>query len=296
MIHIPGKPVKPPVELTNSTAKKQIDNAFKNQAGDKCTNYKKIYDRLKAISLHKTKASDSESGKCYFCESKIERGSKLQVEHFRPKSGVSKKDTNGEVNKGYYWLANEWTNLLLACSVCNGAGAKGNRFPIAGIRATPFNPVKNDKLYRKNCIAKNSPLVDERPILLNPEIDVPEEFLTFEIDGYMKEVPDTLNRGKITIEVMQLNRGVLVGDRQKILNDYSNSINILYVGFMSGFLDKSGLDYLLKIECKKIKSGSMPEMEFSAWGKHINKNFENIIADNFPDAFRLKLIDIFNNI
>jgi len=295
MIHISCKPGTPPASLTNKTAKNQIDKAFNTQDGEKCTNYTKVYDKLKAISLHKKKANAKESGKCFYCESKIEHGSKLQIEHYRPKAGVSKKDTGGVENEGYFWLANEWTNLLLACDACNGNGAKGTRFPIAGTRAIPYNPVKNNKLYRKNCIASNATLLAEIPILLNPEMDNPENHLTFDFDGQIKELPDLYNRGKITIEILELDRGTLFGARQRVLNDFKNELDMIYETDREFGINKPILDKFLKARCRKIKKRMEPQEEFSLWGKFINVNFVDCFANQYSEPFRSKLIEAYKD-
>jgi 5-methylcytosine-specific restriction endonuclease McrA len=69
--------------------------------------------------------------KCAYCETKTED---LIIEHYRPKAGIDKKDTGRVANKGYYWLVNEWTNLLLSCEACNGKAAKGNRYSMMNLQ------------------------------------------------------------------------------------------------------------------------------------------------------------------
>ncbi len=296
MIHISYKSKKPPFDLTNLTAKNQIDKAFNNRDGNKCTNYSKVYEKLKAISLDKNSADEIESGKCFYCESKTEHAVKLQIEHYRPKAGLDKKDNSGIAGKGYYWLCNEWTNLLLACSACNGKSAKGTRFPIAGTRATAYNPIKNKKLYRKKCIATNSPLKDETPLLLNPEIDFPENFLTFDIDGQIKEIPDANNRGKTTILILKLDRGILFKQRQSVLNNHIDELDIIYVSLLSFGMPDETLTLFLTFRCKKIKKSQNPDEAFSLWGKYINDNFLTLIANRYSGIFKHHLINCYNSV
>ncbi|MFT4533974.1 MAG: hypothetical protein ACI9P5_001326 [Saprospiraceae bacterium] len=54
-------------------------------------------------------------------------------EHCRPKSNVMESPDH----PGYWWLVNEWDNLLIACANCNrrswskdGVSGKANRFPL----------------------------------------------------------------------------------------------------------------------------------------------------------------------
>src|SRR5574341_1145443 len=64
-------------------------------------------------------------GKCAYCETLIAENHPGDIEHFRPKGRVTDsmgrqlmvQDENGEEypHPGYYWLAYDWKNLLLAC-------------------------------------------------------------------------------------------------------------------------------------------------------------------------------------
>ncbi|MFT7036596.1 MAG: hypothetical protein ACJA2S_005128 [Cyclobacteriaceae bacterium] len=57
-------------------------------------------------------------GKCAYCESKITAIYPGDIEHFRPKGGYI-NDDEPLSKPGYYWLAADWGNLLLACPFCN---------------------------------------------------------------------------------------------------------------------------------------------------------------------------------
>src|SRR4051794_33084035 len=50
-------------------------------------------------------------GKCSYCESDFRSVDKGEVEHYRPKRRVSEDRTH----PGYYWLAFDPSNFLLAC-------------------------------------------------------------------------------------------------------------------------------------------------------------------------------------
>lgn len=54
--------------------------------------------------------------KCAYCESAYQAVSDGDVEHFRPKGGIT--DSNPP-HPGYWWLAATWTNLLPSCQHCN---------------------------------------------------------------------------------------------------------------------------------------------------------------------------------
>ena len=54
-------------------------------------------------------------GKCAYCESPYRAVDAQDIEHFRPKGGVSES----KPHPGYWWLAANWSNLLPSCPACN---------------------------------------------------------------------------------------------------------------------------------------------------------------------------------
>ena len=76
--------------------------------------------------------------KCWYSESKpATQHSRFDVDHFRPKSGAIRSET--EKDEGYPWLAFEWTNFRLAAQLSNQLSTnqeteevegKGNWFPL----------------------------------------------------------------------------------------------------------------------------------------------------------------------
>jgi uncharacterized protein (TIGR02646 family) len=73
-------------------------------------------------------------GKCAYCESKITHIDYGHIEHYRPKAGP----------RGRPDLTFEWTNLLLACGICNGGEHKSDRFPEADEDGPIVNPCEDD--------------------------------------------------------------------------------------------------------------------------------------------------------
>lgn len=63
-------------------------------------------------------------GKCAYCEAKIASTQDGDVEHYRPKKGVTEADKAGVPHTGYWWLAMVWENLMLSCQHCNQARSK----------------------------------------------------------------------------------------------------------------------------------------------------------------------------
>lgn len=68
--------------------------------------------------------------KCAFCEAKFVNDD-AHVEHFRPKGMVQQWPLGPISYPGYYWLAYEWSNLLLCKSTINSS-LKRNFFPLRG--------------------------------------------------------------------------------------------------------------------------------------------------------------------
>lgn len=56
-------------------------------------------------------------GKCAYCESVYSAVDSKDIEHFRPKGGVT--GISPKLHQGYWWLAAEWSNLLVSCPPCN---------------------------------------------------------------------------------------------------------------------------------------------------------------------------------
>lgn len=149
--------------------------------------------------------------KCSYCEGKCKAGAHFTVEHYRPKSEVTFHEDNNSKEKvkrrtrdgqeqehpGYYWLAYNYENLLLSCTICNEN--KSTRFPILQEKNRAYCP--DDKLDT------------EEPFLLNPIKDKDiEEHITFGIGGM---AAGTSERGEKTIEICNLNREDLLTARHK---------------------------------------------------------------------------------
>jgi uncharacterized protein (TIGR02646 family) len=163
--------------------------------------------------------------KCAYCEASLD-GQDLHTEHFRPKAKVANIDhASGE---GYWWLAATWENLLPACLHCNrsagpdyfanlsGDPGKGNRFPLLPLSKRARKPGEE---------------ASERHCLLDPTIDEPAAYLSFNVNnGESLVVPLATNRSTIkwkraaaTIEILNLNRSMLVrqrNDHLRFLRDY----------------------------------------------------------------------------
>lgn len=142
----------------------------------------------------------AQHGKCAFCESKVAHISYGDVEHFRPKAGWRQAEGEPLGLPGYYWLAYEWTNLFLACTLCNQQFKK-NLFPLQ-------TSARRARSHKEDVTA-------EDPLLLDPTVDDPEAFISFR-----EEVPYAVDgnaRGEATIHTLGLRRDALAEQRRKHL-------------------------------------------------------------------------------
>lgn len=140
------------------------------------------------------------SNKCAYCETPIGKETHGGVVQHRPFESVLEAPNH----PGYWWLANDWNNLFLACHTCSKAAAgtgghsgKGNRFPLADGSPRAGDPGEE---------------AEEIPLLIDPTAIEPAEELVFMDDGSVVGLRDI---GNATIEVFNLNRPSLVEARLK---------------------------------------------------------------------------------
>jgi hypothetical protein len=190
-------------------------------------------------------------GKCAYCEQYC----KAEIEHYRPKKAV----TEDRGHAGYYWLCYSWSNLLPSCRYCNTEGGKGNQFPILDNNKRVRNPeFVGSKLDNSKCDANKSPLLNEGPYLLNPEID--SEFLDYfgfniaadklgvEINGI-----DAEERGKKTIKICNLNRPDLKLKRLEVYYQMKKKIEIIFELNASAYLANENVGEALGFVFKEIE-------------------------------------------
>jgi uncharacterized protein (TIGR02646 family) len=157
-------------------------------------------------------------GKCAYCEATYDATQTEDVEHYRPKGRIDNGKT--KLQPGYWWLASDWENLLPSCILCNRENnlllfdgnllkmGKGDRFPI------------EDEAKRARKEGQHS---GEVPLLINPCVDDPANYLRFEErDGRCIIVPKSIDpaslsyrRARESIDTYGLNRQSLVKDRTR---------------------------------------------------------------------------------
>jgi hypothetical protein len=163
------------------------------------------------ISLTEQALSALYHGKCAYCET---RGV-IEIEHYRPKKGPREKG-----HYGYYWLCYEWTNLVPACHDCNRIGSgKGARFPLKGSRRSRPGESTPGVVDSAMSVVSHAYLTVEQPLLLHPELDIPQRYLKFEINAQNKyiEIKGRNDRGESTIKVCNLHREALTRGRKEVV-------------------------------------------------------------------------------
>lgn len=170
----------------------------------KSSDFTGLWSEIKDIYI------DLQHSKCVFCEQPLEGRITQDVEHFRPKAGVShweppqdlidagiviKQPDDGSDELGYRFLAYHPLNYAAACKNCNSVFKK-NLFPVA----------KSRKTEAKKPPANGS----ERPYLLYPiggdDADDPEKFIEFVgcVPRPVKPTGHDRFRAQVTINIFKL--------------------------------------------------------------------------------------------
>ena len=165
--------------------------------------------------------------KCAYCESRFGAVTPRDIEHFRPKSEVE-NERQPVVAPAYFWLAAEWSNLLVSCPDCNRARkhtVPGQSAKLRLGKQTQFPLADETKRVRRHTVD----VAAEEPhrLLLHPCLDQPEDHLTYDLEGLVlpKEAKD--QKAKTSIVVYALQRKGLVEERKRILNDLQMKLEML---------------------------------------------------------------------
>lgn len=193
--------------------------------------------------------------KCAFCDRRSSSSNPAEVDMFRPKSAVTERPDH----PGYWWLAMKWENMLLACADCSRTRdsdgiktGKANRFPLLKESERAFK--SDDENY-------------ERPLLLDPCKDDPEEHFIYDLKtGVMSSVSE---RGNTTIAVLGLNRPDLTAMR--MLEATLNG-SIIY-GYAKAALDKAPSDIFRQKSLEELRKLGEPDQDFAGMKREMIKPF-----------------------
>jgi uncharacterized protein (TIGR02646 family) len=261
MIHITKDLSKVPTKLTDK--KTDFENAITSKKYQK-ESYKVVQKNL--IDLY--------NDKCAYCETSLKNNFRA-VEHYRPKNSNVKIFRKCDTTHGYYWLALSWSNLVLSCSYCNSY--KGCCFDIKNTaKRVGFN---NETFETIHAITKQYNK-DEEPLLIHPEIDKPEAFIAFDINGKIKK-----NNPRIsyTVDICKLNRDDLIELRMTILNEFRKKLNTSFNTFEAS---KSRNLISFQAGIKDFFCGANSnKSSFTAWRRYILKNHKQFLFKDDNEHF-----------
>lgn len=191
-------------------------------------------------------------GKCAYCETRYAHQAPVDIEHYRPKGAVE----GDKDHPGYWWLAASWENLVPSCIDCNRRRTQMLAVPDKGTFAeltpnpysatpAPASAGKKDAfpIAGTRALSHTDNLAAERPYLIDPAGDQPDDHLDYYLDHAQDGVaplalilprmrppgdPDRHPaapagedgpsiRGLMTIQTCGLNRLALVQERTAVL-------------------------------------------------------------------------------
>jgi len=206
------KPTEAPEVLRTRGARaaRELGKAYAREPASYDTGVKtfKLDSDLYGHESVKSALIQAQHAKCAFCESKFAHISYGDVEHFRPKGGCHQAEGKPLQRPGYYWLAYDWANLFLSCTLCNQRFKK-NLFPL--------------KRAARRARNHQDSMAAEEPLLIDPGAEDPEALI-----GFREEVPyaiDGSERGESTISILGLRRPELAERRR----DYLVTVKMLRV-------------------------------------------------------------------
>ncbi|MDZ7320975.1 AAA family ATPase [Kosakonia sacchari] len=187
-------------------------------------------------------------GKCAWCESRISATS-ADICHYRPKAGVAESRNH----PGYWWLVNEWGNLLLSCADCNRPrrhddviAGKANRFPLEDENQRALSPGHE---------------INERPLLLDPTVDNPDDWFVYDQHG---RVASDMPRGQMTIAILGLNRSSLLIERQRVIVELRATIDRL-----QRYQQAPLMDNFMLSELNRLVAYTADDAEFAAMKRQL---------------------------
>lgn len=230
----------------------------------------------------KQKLKSLYNNKCAFCECELTEynyNNQFTVEHYRPK-------------EYYYWLGAEWTNLFPTCKSCNGK--KGNEFPLLDRRDkikidnAPFD--KEGKLIAEKCHIKHIDLVNERPFILNPEIDKPEMYFEFDINGkaIIKSDLSDFEIKRANQMLIYLNLPNIEEKRKRKIYDFQQELSdtlLDVVKELEGDFSERNIKLGFQSFFRKLLKQKEPTSEFSLLGFYMIEKFDVFFVDTVEQKF-----------
>ena len=246
MIHI-QRTYPAPESILNDSAKEHQDAHAHYQISVETFNHKVFARRDVKLALETLF-----NGKCAYCEAKVVVTSPIDKEHFRPKGAIKDENLGIHIKPGYYWLAADWENLLLACANCNRTGRHENT------RGDEFVSGKLDRFPLANEVYRykyggNFNAEERVRLLINPCIEDPEEMIDYEEDGAIKPKQGISahrrNMADTSIKTFGLMRSDLVKARHEKSLDILDVIVDIKI-YLSKYKENSKVEYLAMLKRK----------------------------------------------
>lgn len=210
--------------LTKATFEYNSAVAYHTNIDHYLNNEKLTKDKF-TFSVYKDKELSEELGKifgnkCAYCESCFGAVTAKDIEHFRPKSEIQ-TNSSTTLRPGYYWLAAEWSNLLVSCPDCNRKRA--HRVPgqpdMVNLGKHIQFPIANEdaRLRTHICSTEQIAAEEAQRLLINPCIEDPEDSFTYDDDGLIHPRNPNDIKAIYSIHVYALQRKGLVEARKQTL-------------------------------------------------------------------------------
>ncbi len=235
-----------------------------------------LYKRKSIKKMFFFNRSGPFGGKCAYCEKYIKDGLDADIDHYRPKRGVTDENDRPVMvqnelgvavyHPGYYWLAYDWRNLLPVCKHCNVLGeaqgekvGKQNRFPVENIHA--IQP--GDELI-------------EQPLLLNPVYDDPNEHLEVQSESGLLIFKSL--RGDKTIKILGLNlRDRLPETRRQMIDHVGSLLDRVFSRYTDEATKRNAIDELLAIKQGKQNFTLAARCYIKSYLKKMPPGFEQLL-------------------
>ena len=162
----------------------------------------KGFDASSGIYAHRSVKDEllaAQHRKCCYCERKILPPTSATWNTSGRRLASSGEGVKKLIKPGYYWLAYDWSNLLVSCGVCNTAWKQ------------TYFPLRNER-HRSRW--HGDPIAGEHPMLVDPAAEDPRDHIR-----YAGDAPYALTqRGQATIDRLGLRRGDLREARKELLS------------------------------------------------------------------------------
>lgn len=238
-------------------------------------------------------------GKCAYCESKIAGSQDTDVEHYRPKKGVTEAKEAGIDHPGYWWLAMDWDNLVLSCKHCNQSRSYHIIIPedleteeelevfLENARVTSAGklnafPTLNDFWVT----APEQDVAHEQPLILNPVDMEPEEHLDWVLfrGGATVRAKQNSAVGEATCRILGLNRRWLEENRRIHLLEMREDRNDI-ISDINAWLEATDAVQQARWEARaqrsisRLVSKTEPEQPYSGLARAFLARVQQEVAD-----------------